>query len=71
MGVCIAPLPSPTLLIREGSHVAARTRPFPSGSANGPNDGLKVVLVKKEKGMGENPEEIHGWKQLIGRKSRL
>lgn len=47
MGVCIAPLPSPTLLIRVGSHTAARTQPPPSGSTNGPSDGLKVLLVKE------------------------
>lgn len=47
MGVCIAPLPSPTLLIRVGSHAAARTQPPPSGSTNGPSDGLKVLLVKE------------------------
>lgn len=47
MGVCIAPLPSPTLLIRVGSHTVARAQPPPCGSTNGPNDGLKVLLVKE------------------------
>lgn len=47
MGVCIAPLPSPTLLIRGGSHTAARIQPSPSGSTNGPSNGLKVLLVKE------------------------
>lgn len=46
-GVCIAPLPSPTLLIRVGSHIAARIQPPLSGNTNGPSDGLKVLLVKE------------------------
>lgn len=47
MGVCIAPLPSPTLLIRVGSHIAARIQPPLSGNTNGPSDALKVLLVKE------------------------
>lgn len=42
-----APLPSPTLLIKVGSHTTTRTQPSPSGSTNGPSDGLKVLLVKE------------------------
>ena len=83
MGVCIAPLPSPTLLIRVGSHTAARTQPPPSGSTNGPSDGLKVLLVKelwlvtrreerKERdgilSQEEKPEETQRRRQLTGRR---
>lgn len=77
MGVCIAPLPSPTLLIRVGSHTAARTQPPPSGGTNGPSNGLKVLLVKelwlvtkREERRGEEdsisweekPEKMKGWR---------
>ena len=40
-------MPSPTLLIRAGSHTAAGIQSSPSGSTNGPSDGLKVLLVKE------------------------
>lgn len=45
--MCIAPLPSPTQLIRAGSHTAAGIQSSPSGGTNGPSDGLKVLLVKE------------------------
>lgn len=71
MGVCIAPLPSPTLLIRVGSHTAARTQPPPSGSTNGPSNGLKVLLVKELWLVTRRAEERReGWHHFLGRKTR-
>lgn len=66
MGVCIAPLPSPTLLIRGGSHTAARIQPSPSGSTNGPSNGLKVLLVKELWLVTRRGEEMENQKKRSG-----